>query len=163
MRSLSRTTSLATQAVIALLALGGSVLVAQTTQEHVHHMSHMVMPFDMAKTLHVFSMDDQGGVMRVVARDPGDSDQIGLIRQHLRHEAEQFGKGDFSDPATLHGETMPGLAELSAGAAEIEVSYRELPDGAAIAFRTSDLHLITAVHRWFGAQLSEHGADAKAE
>jgi hypothetical protein len=23
--------------------------------------------------------------------------------------------------------------------------------------------LLTALHRWFGAQLSEHGADAKAE
>jgi len=25
------------------------------------------------------------------------------------------------------------------------------------------LSILTAIHRWFGAQLSEHGADAKAE
>lgn len=31
------------------------------------------------------------------------------------------------------------------------------------AFSTQDRHLLTAIHRWFGAQLSEHGADARAE
>jgi hypothetical protein len=36
----------------------------------------------------------------------------------------------------------------------------ELPHGAQITFITSDLKLITALHRWFGAQLSDHGADA---
>jgi hypothetical protein len=38
-----------------------------------------------------------------------------------------------------------------------------LSDGAEITFKTTDPHLLTAIHRWFGAQLSEHGADAKAE
>jgi hypothetical protein len=43
------------------------------------------------------------------------------------------------------------------------VTYSELRDGAEIAFKTADPRLLTAIHRWFGAQLSEHGADAKAE
>jgi len=30
-------------------------------------------------------------------------------------------------------------------------------------FPANDLHAITAIHRWFGAQLSEHGADAISE
>ncbi len=163
MRSPSRWVSLPARAGAALLLLGCCALGAQTPQEHVHHMSHTVMPFDMAKTLHVFAMDDSGGVMRVVARDPGDTEQIELIRRHLEHEAGKFQKGDYSDPAALHGADMPGLKELRAGASEIEVSYQELPDGAAISFRTKDLHLVTSVHRWFGAQLSEHGSDAQAE
>ena len=33
----------------------------------------------------------------------------------------------------------------------------------AITFETKELGIITAIHRWFGAQLSEHGADARAE
>jgi hypothetical protein len=41
--------------------------------------------------------------------------------------------------------------------------YSDLPDGAEITFKTTDPQLLTAIHRWFGAQLSEHGADAKAE
>ncbi|MGB8716759.1 MAG: hypothetical protein WCD66_10410 [Rhodanobacteraceae bacterium] len=117
----------------------------------------------MSKTVHIFRMTESGGVQRVVARDPDESDQVALIRQHLRHEAEKFQRGDFSDPARLHGADMPGLKQLRIGAADIKVSYAELPMGAEIRFETTDLHLITAIHRWFGAQLSEHGADARAE
>jgi hypothetical protein len=136
---------------------------AQTQQEHVHHMAHTVMPFSMSKTVHVFKMTEQGGVMRVITREAGASDQVPLIQQHLQHEATQFQKGDFSDPAKLHGATMPGLKELEAGAAKMKVTYEPLPNGGAIRFETSDLHLLTAIHRWFGAQLSEHGADAQEE
>ena len=58
---------------------------------------------------------------------------------------------------------MPGLRELQRGARRVKVSYFNLPEGAEIRFETTDPHLLTAMHRWFGAQLSEHGADAKAE
>jgi hypothetical protein len=152
--------------VIAGMLAGGGSAVAQesgTVQEHVHHMAHTVMPFDMAKTLHIFRMTEKGGVEKVVAREAADADQIPLIQQHLRHEATKFAQGDYSDPAKLHGADMPGLKELAEGAEQVEVTYDNLPDGGQITFETTDLHLLTAVHRWFGAQLSEHGADAKAE
>lgn len=147
-------------AVSAVAATGVS---AQTTQEHVHQMSHSVMPFDISQTLHIFKMTELGGVERVVTRDVGAADQIPLIQQHLKHEAEQFQKGNYSDPAELHGPSMPGLKELQEGATRIKVKYAQLPNGAEITFQTQDLHLVTAVHKWFGAQLSEHGADARAE
>jgi hypothetical protein len=151
------------KALAVLLLLSGSTAFAQTPQEHVHKMSHSVMPFDASKTMHIFRMTESGGVQQVVARDPGETDQVSQVRQHLKHEAEKFQHGDYSDPAKLHGAGMPGLKELQAGASRIKVSYVELPKGAAITFETTDLHLITAIHRWFGAQLSEHGADARAE
>ena len=136
---------------------------AGTPQEHVHTASHGVMPFDMTKTLHVFVMTDQGGIQKVVVRDHADTQQIEMIRGHLRHEADAFAKGDFTDPGHLHGESMPGLRDVKANADRIHVTYSPLPDGAQITFEAGDLHTITAIHRWFGAQLSEHGADAKAE
>jgi hypothetical protein len=74
-----------------------------------------------------------------------------------------FKAGNYSDPAKLHGEDMPGLKELQDGASRIKVTYTILPSGAQIAFKTNDIGLLTALHRWFGAQLSEHGADARAE
>jgi hypothetical protein len=138
-------------------------LSAETRQEHVHQMSHSVMPFDMAKTQHIFKMTEQGGVERVVTKGEGANDQVALIQQHLQQEAERFQIGDYSDPAQLHGADMPGLADLQKGAANIAVSYSALPNGAEITFATRDTHLLTAIHRWFGAQLSEHGADAKPE
>jgi hypothetical protein len=136
---------------------------AQTAQEHVHAGSHSVMPFELSKALHIFKMTEQGGVQSVVARAPVSTEQLTLVRAHLRHEAAEFQKGNYSDPATLHGANMPGLNKLREGASRIRVSYADLPNGAAITFETTDLHLLTAIHRWFGAQLSEHGADARAE
>jgi hypothetical protein len=149
---------------LAVVLLSSSLAAfAQTAQQHVHRMAHGVMPFDISKTVHVFEMTESGGVQRVLAKDAGDAGQIALIRQHLEHEAERFQRGDYSDPAILHGADMPGLEELHAGASGIKVSYEPLPAGAEITFETTDLHLMTAIHRWFGAQLSEHGSDAKAE
>jgi hypothetical protein len=158
-RNLSR---LAQPAAI-LLLFGSATVLAETPQAHVHQMAHSVMPFDISKTVHIFKMTESGGVQRVVAKDPGATDQIALIQQHLQHEAERFQHGDYSDPGMLHGADMPGLKELHAGAARVRVSYSALPSGAALTFETKDIHLLTALHRWFGAQLSEHGADARTE
>lgn len=150
--------------MVSLLALpSANSLAAETSQEHVHAMAHHVMPFDMSKTLHIFKMTETGGVQTVVSRDPAAVDQIGMIQMHLKHEAANFESGNYSDPATLHGADMPGLKEIKAGASQIKVTYAANPTGGQITFETSDLHLLTALHRWFGAQLSEHGADAKAE
>jgi len=146
-----------------LLFLDCVTVLAQTTQEHVHQKAHGVMPFDMSRTVHIFKMTESGGVQRVVAKDPSATDQIALIRKHLQHETESFQRGDYSDPAMLHGTDMPGLKQLQSGASHIKVSYASLPAGAEITFETTDLHLLTALHRWFGAQLSEHGSDARAE
>jgi hypothetical protein len=148
---------------VVLLLLDCGSVIAQTPQEHVHGMAHSVMPFDMAKTTHIFKMTETGGVQRVVLKSSSCSDQVALIRQHLREETSRFRHGDYSDPAKLHGSTMPGVNELKVGAERVEVSYSDLPDGAEITFKTTDPHLLTAIHRWFGAQLSEHGADAKPE
>jgi hypothetical protein len=145
------------------LSLGCSAALAQTKQEHVHHMGGNVMPFDLAKTTHVFRMTDTGGVQRVIVKAASETDQVAMIQQHLKHEAEAFQRGEYSDPATLHGAGMPGLKELQTGAKQIKISYSALPNGAEINFKTTDRHLLTAVHRWFGAQLSEHGADATSE
>ena len=136
---------------------------AQTVQEHIHGHGHEVMPFDLARTLHIFQMTENGGVQQVVMRgDVVDAEQVQLIQHHLMMEAAAFQKGDFTDPAQLHGATMPGLQELRSGSKRIQIAYRPLPTGAEIRFKSNDIRLITAIHRWFGAQLSEHGADAQA-
>ena len=163
MRSSKPVSCLLAKLIACALLLAQAGAFAETPQERVHRKSHDVMPFEMSKTVHVFRMTEFGGIQRVVARDPDDADQVALIRRHLKHEAERFSDGDYSDPAGLHGADMPGLAELQASPAAVAVSYAELPAGARIRFETDDLRLLTAIHRWFGAQLSEHGADAKAE
>lgn len=41
--------------------------------------------------------------------------------------------------------------------------HRMSHDVIPFIFETRDLRLLTAIHRWFGAQLSEHGSDVRAE
>lgn len=149
---------LATLAV--LYAAGMLSPAAITRQAMVHTMGSQVMPFDLDKTTHVFEMTDTGGIQRVVVKNPQDREQIALVQQHLQHEAMQFQAGNFADPASLHGADMPGLRDLTAGAAKITVAYTALPDGAQLTYATHDAHLVTALHQWFGAQLSDHGHDA---
>jgi len=137
---------------------------AQTVQEHVHAHGHDVMPFDLSKTVHVFRMTEDGGTQKVVVRgDSRDPEQIRMIQHHLAMEAAAFRKGDFADPAHLHGTDMPGVREIQEAAPRLQITYRPLPDGGEIRFRATDIKRVTIVHRWFGAQLSEHGADARAE
>jgi hypothetical protein len=134
----------------------------QTRQEAVAERGARVMPFSLDATAHVFAASATGGTQRVVADDPRDRDQVRLVREHLRKEAGAFRRGDFSDPAAIHGGRMPGLAELRAGRARISVRYRDLPDGAAIDYRTADPALVAAISEWFDAQVGDHGADAHA-
>lgn len=148
-------------ALFAIVLLAGCASPTHSgRQATVHEMGHHVMPFELSKTQHIFEMTDNGGVQEVIVKDPSDKEQIRLIQEHLQHLATEFRAGDFSTPASLHGADMPGLKELAAGAARIKIEYAALPNGGQITFTTDDLHLVTAIHRWFGAQLSDHGADA---
>jgi len=120
-----------------------------------------VMPFDLDATTHVFDRSDTGGIQTVVADDPTDSEQIALVRDHLREEVERFGVGDFGDPAAVHGEEMPGIAVLEEDFEAVETTYRDRPGGGEITYRSSDPAVVAALHDWFEAQLSDHGGHAE--
>ena len=94
-------------------------------------------------------------------KDPRDAAQIQLIRRHLSDIAQRFARGDFSGPTEIHGEHMPGLADLKkAKPGEISVHYHDLVNGGQIVYSTHKANLIAALHEWIDAQLSDHGADA---
>lgn len=118
-----------------------------------------VMPFDLEATTHHFSNTDNGGVQVVTADDPADKVQIRLIREHLTEERANFARGDFDDPAQIHGHDMPGVADLTTGYADIEVTYAETADGAQLTYTTDRPELVDAIHAWFDRQLSDHGDD----
>ena len=120
-----------------------------------------VMPFTLAATTHIFTKTDNGGVQQVVAKAVGDDVQAQLIRQHLQDIRAQFLKGDFSGPVHVHGQSMPGLAELrAAGPGQIAIDYRDITGGGELVYKTSNAALVAALHTWFDAQLSDHGKDA---
>jgi hypothetical protein len=58
---------------------------------------------------------------------------------------------------------MPGLAALKAARpGQVAIEYRDVSGGAELRYRTADARLVAALHAWFDAQLSDHGADAMA-
>ena len=117
-----------------------------------------VMPFDLMRTTHFFDDRKSGGVETVTANDKADAEQIKLIRGHLSAEAKRFSRGDFSDPAKIHGEDMPGLATLSHAGRKLSVRYRPLPAGASLTYSSRDPAVVAALHEWFAAQRSDHAA-----
>ncbi|MEV6202702.1 aspartate carbamoyltransferase [Streptomyces sp. NPDC051771] len=119
------------------------------------------MPFDLDRTTHRFTPTADGLLEEVVADAPEDAEQVRLIREHLTHEAERFRKGEYDDPAAIHGTAMPGLRQLATGAEHVDITYSERPDGAALRFRTADATLMDALHRWGAAQTSDHGEHAE--
>jgi hypothetical protein len=130
-------------------------------QREVAERGREVMPFDLDRTTHHFAKTPDGGVQTVVADDPADAAQVALVRGHLRQEAERFRAGDFDDPAAIHGDQMPGLAALRAGAGRITVRYAERPDGATLTYATAEPELVAALHQWFDAQVGDHGSHAQ--
>ncbi len=119
-----------------------------------------VMPFDLDRTTHRFTPRPDGLVQEVVADDRTDTRQTELVRRHLREEAERFRRGDFGDPVRIHGTEMPGVRQLQAGAADINIAYRDVEAGAEILFVTLEPSLVDALHQWGEAQVADHGTHA---
>jgi hypothetical protein len=77
-------------------------------QAEIVERSGSVMSFDLDRTTQRFSKTARGGVQVVVADDPQSKTEIGLIRQHLRHEADQLSRSDHADPTFPgHGHARP--------------------------------------------------------
>lgn len=150
--------------LIPLLLLAGPSM-AQTPAspdrlDEVTERGRHVMPFHLDRTQHIFNQTEHGGIQQVIAKDAGDAEQVGLIRQHLFDISQRMQQGDFSRQRLIHGDQMPGLAELGENYRRINFTYRELVNGAEIEFSAEDSALVDAIHRYFNAQLSDHARHA---
>ena len=151
-----------TFALVAFLC-GVSFAADQRRQADVASRGVDVMPFRLDATTHVFTKTATGGTQRVVAKDPTDAVQTGLVRRHLRELQSKFRSGNFDGPTHIHGGDMPGLAALvAAKPGEIRISYRNVAGGAELTYQPASADLVESLHAWFDAQLADHGADAMA-
>jgi mono/diheme cytochrome c family protein len=149
--------------ILLLLVIWIAVGCGSTTpdrQEQVAEVGAEVMPFDLERTTHIFEKLDSGGLQQVIS-DDGDGEQIELIRLHLAEEAERFSRGDFHDPAMIHGEDMAGLHELMMGADRLTILYSDVAGGGQILYTAEDSELLAALHAWFDQQVADHGAHAQ--
>lgn len=174
-------TLIASCAIAALASAVQAQTVDATTVDHskMDHAAHMkmmtdaqrqaevagrgkdVMPFNLAATTHIFTKTAAGGAQQVVAKKSADVEQVNLARGHLKEIREQFLKGDFSGPSHIHGQDMPGLADLKvAKPGQIAIDYKDVKGGGQLNYMTQDASLVAALHKWFDAQLVDHGKDA---
>lgn len=148
-------------AIIGLVAPFVSFAVDAERRAEVAQRGAEVMPFSLKATTHIFIKSDDGGNQQVIAKNPADSGQIRLIRKHLREIEMQFQRGDFSGPARAHGTDMPGLAQLRAAKpGQVSIKYKYIKGGGELSYRSDDPKLVSSLHAWFDAQISDHGADA---
>lgn len=116
-----------------------------------------VMGVDQYTSIHRFDALPDGGRIEL-QRDRDDSAGTAAIRAHMRTIALAFARGDFTAPATVHLETVPGVPVMRARRASIRYEPIDLPRGAALRIRTRDAAAIAAVHEFLAYQRREHRA-----
>ena len=121
------------------------------------------MGVDQATSVHRFDLLPDGGRIELQRNDVSDSGGIAQIRTHLRGIVTAFEAGDFSTPAFVHMQQVPGAVTMAAQRAAIRYRYKDLPAGGEVQIRTSDSSAVRAVHAFVQFQRAEHragGADA---
>ena len=118
-----------------------------------------VMGIDQYTSIHRFDALPDGGRIEL-QRDRDDSAGTAAIRAHLREIARAFAAGDFSAPATVHLETVPGVPVMRARRESIRYEVSDLARGAVLRIRTTDPRAVAAVHQFLAYQRREHRADS---
>ena len=133
----------------------------QQQGQHEHHAAvdergDKVMGFSHAKTVHLFRLKSDGGIIKVEANDPADATSRDQIRDHLNHIAQKFAAGDFSAPMLIHAKTPPGVPVMKQLKAAIKYGLETTERGARIRITTSDKKALAAVHDFLRFQIADH-------
>ena len=118
-----------------------------------------VMGVDQYTSRHVFEPLPDGGRI-VLERQVADSVGVAQIRRHLREIAEEFSRGDFSAPSSVHADDVPGTRVMKAKRVVIRYRMDSLPQGGAVRITTRDPEALAAVHEFLAYQRREHRAAA---
>src|SRR5258708_27614419 len=70
------------------------------------------MGFAHTRTTHHFRLESDGGVIRVDADDPADTQNRDAIRRPLAAIARAFAASDFASPLAVHDRVLPGIPDM---------------------------------------------------
>jgi hypothetical protein len=146
-----------TLALIGFAGNSGAPLQDHQHQADVKARGQHVMGFDQDATAHHFIITETGGRIEVTAKSAGDAKSAGEIRSHLTHIAQMFAAGDFSAPALVHDQKVPGVAGMKSAGTALTYTYEELPAGARIKIVGSTPEAIRSVHEFLKFQIKDHG------
>jgi len=156
--------------VAAVMAFAGPLVAQQ--HEHTPGMQHGnsdsayaavqsrgkdVMGVDQYTSQHVFESRPDGGRIEL-QRQENDSAGVAQIRRHLGEVVDQFRRGDFSAPFTVHAQEVPGTRVMAAKGDRIRYTVRNLSRGGEIRITSHDADAIAAVHEFLAFQRSDHRA-----
>ncbi|HXY69226.1 MAG TPA: hypothetical protein VEH62_07225 [Gemmatimonadales bacterium] len=118
-----------------------------------------VMGVDQYTSRHVFEPLADGGRIEL-QRAVDDSVGAAQIRRHLHEIADAFARGDFTAPALVHLQEVPGTGTMAARRALIRYDVADLPRGGELRITTTDPDALAAVHAFLAFQRREHRAPA---
>ncbi len=116
-----------------------------------------VMGVDQYTSTHQFDALPDGGRIEL-QRDVNDTAGVAQIRAHLQQVAKAFKSGDFSTPASVHMQEVPGAAVMAAKRGAISYTYRELPGGGEVRIVTKDQVALKAIQEFMAFQRRDHHA-----
>lgn len=116
-----------------------------------------VMGVDQYSSTHIFDDLPDGGRISL-QRDPLDTAGVGTIRRHFGEIAAQFRAGDFSNPAFVHDQPVPGTDVMQTLAGEINYQVETLAGGGALRLATSDSAARKAIQKFLAFQRADHRA-----
>ena len=129
---------------------------------HDHHAAlnqrgKQFMGFDQRKTTHHFILSKDGGRIQVTANEATDSESIAQIRDHLKHIADVFARGDFNLPALIHDtKAVPGVDGMKKNADALRFTFEEIERGGHVRIAGSSPDAIAAVHQFLRFQITDH-------
>jgi hypothetical protein len=117
----------------------------------------IAMGVDQYTSTHHFETLRDGGRIEL-QRDVDDSAGTAQIRAHLCGIAAAFASGDFSTPAFVHMQTVPGATVMAAKRDLITYVVRPLPRGGELRITTGDPEALAAVASFLAFQRMDHRA-----
>lgn len=142
--------------ILATLVIGAALTFAQDHQAQVNEHGDHVMGFSHEKTTHHFELHYDGGIIDVRSDDVKDTESRDQIRNHFHHIAQMFAAGNFNAPMLVHGENVPGTAEMSKLKDQLHWDLQETPRGARIVITADNKPALEAVHQFLRFQIQDH-------
>lgn len=115
------------------------------------------MGVDQYASTHLFDALPDGGRIEY-QYDSDDAAGIAQIRSHIQEIQVAFEAGDFSTPAFVHDQEVPGTAVMAERREYIEYQYRELPRGGELRLVTQDPQALAAIRDFMAFQRDDHQA-----
>jgi hypothetical protein len=148
--------------MIGILVTVFAVLMPLAAQDHQHHEAlnargKQFMGFDQEATAHHFILTNDGGRIEVSARAADDATSPGQIRAHLQHITQAFTSGDFSVPALVHDQKVPGVTRMKAAGTALTYTFEATNRGGLIRISGSTPDAVAAAHEFLKFQIKDHG------